>query len=38
MMKNVKIKIESKNQNLIGQFVDVKIIKAGPWGLEGKLT
>ena len=38
MMKNVKIKLESKKQNLIGKFVDVKIIKAGPWGLEGKLT
>ncbi|OGG86621.1 hypothetical protein A3B87_03280 [Candidatus Kuenenbacteria bacterium RIFCSPHIGHO2_02_FULL_39_13] len=38
MMKNVKIKIESKNQNLIGQFVDVKIIKATAWNLEGELA
>ena len=38
--KNIKIpndKIQVSNSNLIGQFVKVKITKAIPWGLEGKI-
>ena len=45
MMKNVRIKLDTKSTEsiktqkiLIGQFVKIKIIKAGPWGLEGEMV
>jgi tRNA-2-methylthio-N6-dimethylallyladenosine synthase len=38
--KNIKIldsRFKISNSNLIGKFLKVKIVKAIPWGLEGKL-